>query len=232
LSKAGTGAGVVGETIGLANGSYRLLGIVGDTKYRGPQNPFDDVVYLPFASAPPSSFSVIVRTLESPESAFPAVRTAVHEADPDLPIESLQTLDDRRAEMLAPQRFRFAVIGLFGGVALLLTTIGLYGVIAQSVTERTREIGVRVALGAVPRRIVVMVLGEAVLLAGLGVGFGTLAAAGASRVLASVLVGVTVFDRTSYATVAVGLLAVAVLAGFLPARRASRLDPVHALRVE
>jgi len=117
-------------------------------------------------------------------------------------------------------------------VALLLTTIGLYGVIAQSVTERTREIGVRVALGAVPRRIVVMVLGEAVLLAGLGVGFGTLAAAGASRVLASVLVGVTVFDRTSYAMVAVGLMAVAVLAGFLPARRASRLDPVHALRVD
>jgi putative ABC transport system permease protein len=232
LPNGGTGASVVGEFLSVANASYRICGVVGDVKYRGPEGRVADVVYLPLASSPPNRLSVVVRTTGPPEGALRAVSAAVHSSDPDLPVEALQTMEDLRAAVLAPQRFRFAVIGLFAGVAMLLAVIGLYGVIAQSVSERTREIGVRLALGAVPGRIVRLVLREALLLAGLGVALGTLAATGAARVLTTVLVGVGTFDRVSYSIVAAALVAVAALAGYLPARRASAIDPVRALRVE
>ncbi len=229
---AAAGADVVGQFLRIDEKSYPVVGAVGDVRYRGPERGPADVVYLPFASSTANELSFVVRTAGPPEDALPAVRAAVHASDPDLPVDDLQTMEALRADVVAPQRFRFALIGLFAGMALLLAVIGLYGVIVQSVSERTREIGVRVALGAARGRIISMVLGEALLLAGLGLAIGIPAALAATRVLSSVLVGVTTFDRFSYAVVAAGLLAVAALAAFLPARRASAIDPVRALRAE
>jgi putative ABC transport system permease protein len=227
-----TPADEVGQVLHLGAESYRIGGVAGDVSYRGPEHGAAEVVYLPLSSSTADEFSFVVRTTGPPERSLSAVKAAVRASDPDLPVDALQTMETLRAGLLAPQRFRFALIGLFAGMALLLAVMGLYAVIAQSVSERTREIGVRVALGAAHGRIIGMVLGEAVLLAGLGLAVGIPAALAATRVLSSVLVGVTTFDRFSYVAVTIGLLAVAAVAGFVPARRASAIDPVRALRAE
>ncbi len=229
---AATGSDAVGQTVRIGETVYRIVGVVGDVKYRGPDGKSADVVYLPMPSGSAGRFSIIVRTVGQPMAALPAVRTAVRASDAELPLEDVQTLEGLRDKVVAPQWFRVAIIGCFAGLALLLAVVGLYGMIAQSVVQRTPEIGVRLALGAARGRIVRMVMAEAVLLVIAGVTLGTVASLGAARVLSSVLFGVTTVDGATYGSVAVLLLLVAGAAGLVPARRASAIDPAGALRNE
>jgi predicted permease len=225
-------ADVAGRTVRVRDTTYRIAGVVGDVKYRGPEGRSSELVYLPFSTSSSGRFAVILRTTGDPAAAMPEVRTAMRGVDPDLPLEQVQTLEQVLAETVAPQRFRLAVVGGFAGLALALAMVGLYGVIAQSVAQRTQEIGIRLALGAGQARIVRMVLKEGLLLSGLGVAGGIVVSLGATRVLSSFLFGVTPTDRATSTAVALALLAVAAAASLVPARRASAIEPVVALRNE
>jgi ABC-type antimicrobial peptide transport system permease subunit len=222
----------LGRAIEVMDSTYTIVGVVGDVKYRAPDQGLAPVVYLPFSSSEGRALPFVVRTFGDPAATVPAIRAAVRAVDADLPVEDLQTLEQVRDSVVAPQRFRVAVLGGFAGLALLLATFGLYAVIAQSVAQRTRELGIRLALGAGRGRVIASVLLEGMLLAGAGVVIGTVVSRGTARVLASVLFGVTPTDGVTYTMVSLALIGVAAAAGLLPARRAASIDPVQALRSE
>ncbi len=215
-----------------AAGAYRIVGVVGDVKYAGPKGRTDPMVYVPFASNPTDLVGIEVRTAGDPMMLAPAARSLVRSLDADMTLQNVQSAEDVLATTVAPPRFRAVVIGTFALLALVLAIVGLYGVVAQSVVQRTQEIGIRLALGASQRRIARMVLTEAVALTTVGVIAGVVISLGASRVLSSFLFGVTPADATTYALVAFALIAVAVVACLMPARRASAINPIVALRNE
>jgi ABC-type antimicrobial peptide transport system permease subunit len=160
----------------------------------------------------------------------PAVRDAVREIDPEQPIARLRTLDDWIARSLQGRRAPMTLVGLFGVLALVLAAVGIYGVVAFGVAERVREFGLRQALGAQPSSILRMVLGQAARTAGVGIAAGLIAAFAGSRALASMLFDVTPHDPAIFAGTAALLFVVGVLACLVPARRATRVDPMVALR--
>ena len=229
---ADDGSGALGRTLTIQRHTYRIVGVVGDVKYAGPSGKIDPMVYVPFSSSPTELVSIVVHSAGDPMMLAPASRNIVRSLDADMAIQNVQSLEDVLATTVAPPRFRVVVIGTFALLALVLAVIGLYGVVAQSVVQRTQEIGIRLALGAGQRRIARMVLTEAVTLTAVGVLAGIAISAGASRVLSRFLFGVTPTDAATYALVAFALLAVAVVACLTPARRASAIDPVVALRNE
>jgi predicted permease len=222
----------LGHTVLVGNKTYRIIGVVGDVNYEGPDGGTGEDVYLPLPDGPFAFASVLVRTAGDPTALVPAVRAAVRAEDADVPLEDVRALEQVLDEAVRAPRFRLAVIGAFALLALMLAAVGLYGVIAQSVAQRTHEIGIRLALGAGRRRIASMILTEAVLLTAIGIVCGVVVSLAATRVLSSFLFGVTSSDSTTYALVAVTLLAVAVVACVTPARHASAIDPVVALRNE
>jgi ABC-type antimicrobial peptide transport system permease subunit len=174
--------------------------------------------------------TLLVRTAGDPSVLAATVRAAVREADPRLVPEAIMTLEDRVSAGLARPRFYTILLGAFAGTALLVAAVGLFGVLSQTVAQRSREIAVRTALGARPLDIVRFVAGQglAVSAAGLVVGLGT--APVLARSMSSFLYGVTTYDRLTYLAVPLVLLAVAAIACVLPARRASRMDPIQVLR--
>lgn len=220
----------VGQAVQVRDVIYQIVGVVDDVRYRGPDGGTADVLYLPFSSFSGDRFSIVVRTSGEPSALLPAIRSAVRAVDPDMPLEALQTLEEVRDAVVGPQRFRLAVAGAFAGLALLLAVIGLYGVIAQTVEQRTQELGIRLALGAPPGAIVAGVVREGVLLAGGGAIVGMAISAGVVQVLATVLFGVAPRDRATYVAVGVTLVVVAALASLVPARHAASVDPVRTLR--
>ncbi|HSK08870.1 MAG TPA: ADOP family duplicated permease [Vicinamibacterales bacterium] len=222
----------IGQTIEVEDTAYRVVGVVDDAKYRDRPGKTSDVVYLPFASSSADRFSIVVRTPGEPTAALPAIRAVVRLVDADIPMEAIQTLEEVRDTAIGPQRFRVALVGAFAGLALLLATLGLYGVVAQSVSQRTQELGIRLALGARRGRLLARVVLEGVVLAGGGVVMGVLVSGGAARVLENVLFGVTPLDGTTYGAVALTLVFVAAAASLLAARHAASIDPVQALRKE
>ena len=226
------GGDALGRIIRLPDGTRRIVGVVGDVRYRGPDGDLSPIVYVPFSSSPGERLAIVLRSANDPTRLATAVRAAVHAADADLPLDDLQTLEHTLAEVVAPQRFRVAVIGAFAVLALALAVVGLYGVVAQSVTQRTQEIGIRLALGAGRGRIIRLVLNEALLMVGLGIVGGVTASVAATRTLASFLFGVTPTDVATYTVVALTMVVVGTLACVMPARHASAIDPVVALRDE
>ena len=158
-----------------------------------------------------------------------AVRSAVRDADRDLAVARLAMTPEIVARVLAPDRFNLTLITIFGGVALLLAVVGLYGVMAFVVSQRTREVGIRMALGGQPRQLVIQLLGEGLRLAAVGIAFGLAASLLISRALSGLLFGITAADPLTYLAIGVLLLAVALAASYLPARRALRIDPVKVL---
>ena len=207
-----------------------IVGVVGDVKQSGLGDESPPTIYLPLAQAPMSSLRVTLRTSVAPTSVASAARAAVRATDRELPIFAVQPMERYLSGAVGPQRFYATLVGLFAVVALALAAVGLYGVVAYAVSQRTHELGVRVALGATGRRIAGMVVGQglALTLAGLAVGIG--AALLVSRVLRTLLFSVSAADPLTFAAVAILLVAVAAIASYIPARRAARVDPLVAMR--
>jgi predicted permease len=224
----------IGTSFGLGRGRAggTVVGVAADTRDFGATEEPDPVLYLAHAQFPLSNLQVVARTSRPPESLARAVRSAVASVDPNVPVFGLQTMDERFAESVAQPRFMMMLIGLFAAVAVVLASIGLYGVIAYGVSERTREIGIRLALGARQQDVQRMILRTGSALAVVGIAIGLAAAFAGARVLSSQLYGVEPIDALTMITAVLVLLPVALLASWIPARRATRVDPAITLRME
>ena len=209
-----------------------IVGVVGAMRPRGFDSLPSPELFLPHAQAPNGAMTYVVRTAADPAASIPAIQDAVWAAAPDLAFYSVSTVDALLSRTLATRRFTTTLLALFGVAALTLAGLGIYGVIAVATAQRTREIGLRIAMGARPRDVVWMVVRGAVGLAAAGVAVGLLASLLFSQTLTSLLYDVTPFDSTTLAAVSVLLLAVAGAAALSPARRASSVDPLVALRTE
>lgn len=210
--------------------SWEIVGVVANERFLGLQTEADPATYFPYAQFPMNEMYLLVRTRGDPAPMRALIRKEIWSLDRDLPLESIPTMHDVLADLTAAPRFNVQVIGLFAGVALLLAAIGVYGVLAQMVTQRTPEIGIRLALGADTANVLRMVVGQGLRLSLLGAAAGLLLAVGATRILASQLYDVPTRDPAIYTGVAVTLVLVALLAAYLPARRASRVSPLVALK--
>jgi putative ABC transport system permease protein len=210
--------------------SWEIVGVVTNERFRGLAQEADPATYFPHAQFPMNEMYVLIRTANDPTLLRDVIRTDLGATDRDLAIESIPTMDDMLGSLTAVPRFNVQLIGLFALVALLLAAIGVYGVLAQMVTQRTPEIGIRLALGADRATVVRMVVGQALWLSLAGAGAGLLLAGGATRILAAQLYGVQARDPMVFATVAGVLVLIALLAAYLPGRRASRVDPIVALK--
>jgi predicted permease len=207
-----------------------IVGVVGETKYRGlPENPTADPdLYFPFTDRS-AQVSIVVRSIVDPASLAPSVRAAIRAVDAAIPVFNFGLLEERVELQTASSRFTMWLMGLFAAVALLLAVVGIYGVMAYLVAQRTREIGIRLALGAGASDILRVVVGGGARMVGVGVLIGVAGAFALQRTVSSLLFGVTAADAASGAAVAL-LAAVALAACYLPAWRATRLDPLRALR--
>jgi predicted permease len=228
------GENPIGEHLVIPGYAERVavVGVSADAKYTDLRGTAPPTVYLPALQQVDGNANFAIRLASNRARAiFPAIRSAVRDVDPALPVFDLRTQDEQ-IDRLHGQELLFARLsGVFGGVALLLACVGLYGLMSHAVLRRTGEIGLRMALGAQPGQVLRIMLGECLLLASVGVLAGIALALGAGRLVASMLFGVTPIDPPTYASVAAVLTVVAVLATIAPARRASRIDPVVALKL-
>jgi predicted permease len=234
---------VVGQRILLGGGGVdsvwrTVVGVVGDVRHRGLSADPRPEMYLPYdqfpagTGTPSRAMRLVLRTSGDPTALAPALRAAVAALDPDLPVTEVQTMDSALGAWAAERRLTMVLVAGFAILALTLGAVGVYGVMAHLVVQRTREIGVRIALGAAPGAILGLVLSQGAWLAGAGIGVGLLAALGASRLLTTLLFDVAPTDPPTYLVTVFALLAVAAAAAVIPARRATRTDPVEALRSE
>jgi putative ABC transport system permease protein len=208
-----------------------IVGIVADVRESSLGETVAPRAYFPF-SALPFHMSAVLRTTADPAVLSREIHDAVHELDPDLPVYGLATMHDELSASVAEPRFFTALLGAFATIALILASLGIYGVISYAVTQRTSELGIRIALGADPARVLRLVLGGGMALTGAGVVTGVLGAMGFARAISTLLFGIPPLDPSTYVGVVLGLAAVALLACWIPARRAARVDPVIAMRTE
>jgi putative ABC transport system permease protein len=209
----------------------QVAGVVQDVKHE-MNLPITEDFYVPHAQDGWQSMVIVAKTKVDPATMAAPIRGQVREMDKDQPVFDVHTMGEVRAISLALHRFSSIMLSIFAGVALLLAAIGIYGVMSYAVTQRTQEIGIRMALGARAMDVVKLVVGNGMLLALIGVAVGLAGAFGLTRVLASLLVGVTPTDAITFATVTFGLLLIALVACYVPARRATKVDPLIALRYE
>ena len=216
------------------DGGDVVVGVVGDVKITGLDEAVRPVLYYPFRQSASTFANLVARTDSDPNVLAGAIRNEIRNLEPDAAILNVRTMDDMIAQTPASfmRRFPALLIGIFAGVALLLASIGIYGVVSYSVSQQTHYIGVRMALGASPADILKMILKQGLLLALLGVGIGVLAALGLMRLLSTLLYQVSTNDVATFAIVTGALFLVALLACYLPARRATKVDPLVALRYE
>jgi predicted permease len=209
-----------------------IVGVAANERFHGLAVRPSIGVYVPLAQAPSAGGAhvLLVRAIADPLALAPAVRAAIRELDPGLAVFGLESLEQTLAGSFAERRFTLVLVGLFASLALLIAAIGLYGVLSFGVARRTREIGVRMALGARPERVLGMVVGEGLRVTLVGITGGLLGALALTRLLASLLFGVTPTDPITFAAVAIFLALEAVAASYVPARRAARVDPAVALR--
>jgi putative ABC transport system permease protein len=223
----------VGKRFAFGSGTlYMVVGVTGDMRETSLADQPDLEVFLPYAQIPGRSMSLVVRAGTGPMRVAPTVRAAIRELDKSLPLGKVGDLARDVSHSTQGRRFTVALLWAFAALALVLAAVGIYGVISYSVTRRTHEIGVRMALGAERGRIAGMVVGRAALLGGAGVAFGCAGGLALTRLLRSLLYGVSPTDPATFAGASLFLLVVATLAAYIPARRAARVDPGVALRHE
>ena len=225
----------IGRGIHMGNGTdgfYEIVGVVGSVRHEGLDTNGRPTMYAPFRTDVFSTMWVMVKTAEEPLALAPAARQVLRELDTTIPAASLERLETVVTESVAPRRFSMLLLSAFAVVALFLAAVGLYGVVAYAVSQRTREIGLRMAIGAQRGDVLRMVVGGGMKLATVGVVVGLVTALWLARYVASMLFGVTSLDPVSYGVTAAVLLTVSAIACYIPARRATTVDPLVALRAE
>jgi putative ABC transport system permease protein len=228
---------VMGKRLGFAEDpskqSWReIVGVVGNVKHQGLEAEAKPEVYFPYQQLPKNFMSVVVRTSSDPMSMIPAIRSQISIIDKDQPVFDIMTMDQRLAKSVASNRFVMLLLGTFSVLALGLAAVGLYGAMSYLVTQRTQEIGLRMALGASRMDVFKLVVGKGMRLALIGIGIGLVASLALTRVMRSVLFEVTPTDALTFVIVSVVLLTVTLLACYIPARRATNVDPLTSLRYE
>ncbi len=206
-----------------------IVGVVGDVRHRGLEFEPAPEYYLPHSQLPYRGMILTVRSEQDPRSLANAVRAELRRLDPELPVANVRTLESVISDSIAPRRLSVVLLSLFAGVALVLASVGLYGVISYLVVQRTHEIGVRMALGAQRRDVLRLVVGHAAKLVGIGSMIGLVLAFVSSRTLSALLYNVGTFDAPTFISVTIALIAVALVASYIPALRATRADPMLAL---
>ena len=214
------------------NASMTLVGVISEVKYSGLERPADNSIFRPFAQQPWPNVYLIARTQGDTSTLASVLQRRIGQVDSAIVVSKVSPLDAVVLDAAAQPRLRTLVVAGLAGLALALAAVGLYGVISRSVTQRTNEIGIRMALGATWTNIVRMVVGEGMALAVAGVVLGVAISYAATRVLATFLYGITPTDAVSFTLAAASLLLFALIASYLPARKASRIDPAVALRGE
>jgi predicted permease len=225
----------LGQTITVNNRTWEIVGIVGDVRQRGLAESVRPLFYRPQSSGSENwttGANLVVRTSTPPREMAQSIRQAILAVDPDQPVANVRTMEDVIAASVGQRRFVLMLLGVFAGSALLLAAIGLYGVIAYAVSQRTREIGIRIALGADRSNVLGLVLYQGMKLAAMGILLGVIGALGLTRVLRSLLYEIKPTDPLTFVGVSLILLLVALFASWLPAQRAARVDPMVALRYE
>jgi putative ABC transport system permease protein len=225
----------IGRQIDIGNGGknfYEIVGVVGSVNYEGLHTTPRPTMYAPFSTEPFGSMWMMVKTAGDPMAFAPIARQVLRELDPAIPAAALERLDAVITQSVAQRRFSMLLLAAFALVAVFLAAVGLYGVVSYVVSQRTQEIGLRMAIGAQRGDVLRMVLGGGMKLAAAGVGVGVLAALWLARYVSTMLFGVTPFDAVSYAATVAILLTVCGLACYVPARRATTVDPLVALRAE
>ena len=209
-----------------------IVGVVGDVRHVGLDTDVTPEAYVPYTQAPYRFMSIIIRTATEPATLVAAVRSQVQALDPQQPVYDIKTMEEVIGDSLAKRRLNMLLIAIFAAVALLLAAVGIYGVMSYSVVQRTHEIGIRMALGATRGDVLRLVVRQGMFLVVVGLGIGLIAAFMLTKVLDSVLFGVTSKDPITFVVVAGTLMLVALIACYIPARRATKVDPLTALRYE
>ncbi len=234
----GSAANAMGHKIGPGGDpgtktDVSIIGVARDTKYEGMRDRLPDIVYEPYEQMDfVLGLTCYVRTVGDPNRMFAALRKAVRDVDPNLPVSDMKTMEKQLEYSLVTDRLVASLSAAFGLLATVLAGIGLYGVMAYLVARRTREIGIRMALGAVPGHVLWLIMREVLVLVAVGVAIAIPAAYWLTQLVSAQLYGITPNDPLSIAAATVGIAGVAAMAGYLPARRATRIDPMNALRYE
>jgi predicted permease len=224
------GESAVGKIVQTAGEDRTVIGVVETGKYRSLGEEPTEFMYLPQRELFTTGMTLIARTPSNPQAVLRAIRQVVRDADPDLPIFDVRTMEDHMGIALMPARLGGSVLGLFGVLGLILAGVGIYGVMAYSVSQRRRELGIRVALGADPGSVLRLVVGEGLRLAMFGTVLGLAGAFGAAQLVKGMLYNVNAIDPLAFTGVPLVLVGVAALAVYLPARRAAAADPLRALK--
>lgn len=220
----------LGRFITIADAKYQIVGVVGDTKNFGLDSDVTPELFWPMQQEPVSDMTLVVRSASDAKTIADMVQREVHAIDSGLPIYNVKSMDAYLSTSVSPRRFNLLLLGLFAGAALILAAVGIYGLISYSVSHRTHEIGLRMALGATQTQVLKLVLVEGMLLTGVGLALGLVGAFVATSLLASLLFQVSVTDVATFIVASAMLAGVALLASLVPALRATRVDPMVALR--
>lgn len=226
------GEDLMGKRVRVEGDWHSVIGVISDVRQSGLDEEAAPHVYIPYLQFSPSRAGILVRTTGDPLNLVGAVRSAIQNVDHDQPIYNVSTMDAMISSAVAPRRLNLVLLGAFALVALTLAAVGIYGVMANLVTQRTGEIGLRMALGAQPRDVLRLFVGKGLRLATMGVAVGLGASLALARLMETLLYGVSASDPITFAAITALLLSVALLACFVPARRASKVDPMVALRYE
>ncbi|MEP6637115.1 MAG: ABC transporter permease, partial [Acidobacteriota bacterium] len=209
-----------------------IVGIVGDVRYDSLADNAEPTVYFPHPDLVYEFMTLVIRTSGDPAAMAPAVRDVFRAMDPDQPVSDIRTMNQVMFETVGRARFNTLLLGLFAGLATLLSAVGIFGVMNYSVTLRTGEIGIRMALGAQPRQVLMLILKQGLLLTVIGIGTGLLGALALTRVMSGLLFGVGATDLATFVGIALLLATISLTACYIPARRATRVDPLTSLKYQ